>query len=131
MGVQIYDSDDLKNVYNKALEDFFNKCLEENIQFYLNPVDCMREVKEQLKEQLKTCGRCIHDGESGNIVGSTCYMCKRNPEDHRIDWFEEKKKDISTNFILCPSCGRKIEYIDQRMITKLLCPSCFCEIQVW
>lgn len=36
--------------YNQALEDFFNKCLEENIQFHLNPIDCMREVKEQLKK---------------------------------------------------------------------------------
>ena len=39
----------------------------------------------------KTCGRCVHDGESGDIAGSTCYMCARNPEDHRIDWWEEKK----------------------------------------
>ena len=37
-------------VYNQALEDFFTKCLDENIQFYLNPIDCMREVKEQLKK---------------------------------------------------------------------------------
>lgn len=36
--------------YNLALEDFFNKCLEENIQFYLNPIDCMNEVKKQLKK---------------------------------------------------------------------------------
>lgn len=37
-----------KQIYNQALEDFFNKCLEENIQFYLNPIDCMRKVKDQL-----------------------------------------------------------------------------------
>ena len=47
-----------------------------------------------LEERYKTCGRCIHDGESNlNIVGSTCYLCKRNLDDHRIDWFEEKKKE--------------------------------------
>lgn len=39
----------------------------------------------------KTCGRCKHDGEFGDIPGSSCYLCKRNPEDHRIDWWEEKK----------------------------------------
>ena len=39
-----------QKIYNQALEDFFNKCLEENIQFYLNPIDCMIEVKEQLKK---------------------------------------------------------------------------------
>lgn len=48
-----------------------------------------RELEKE--EKLKTCGRCKHDGESGDIVGSTCYMCARNPEDHRIDWWEEKK----------------------------------------
>lgn len=42
-------SDEKRHIYNQALEDFFNKCSEENIQFYLNPIDCMREVKEQLK----------------------------------------------------------------------------------
>lgn len=46
-----------------------------------------------MKEENKTCGRCIHDEESADIVGSSCYLCKRNPEDHRIDWFEEKKEE--------------------------------------
>lgn len=46
-----------------------------------------------IREELKTCGRCVHDGESADIVGSSCYLCKRNPEDHRIDWFEEKKEE--------------------------------------
>lgn len=43
-----------------------------------------------LPERYKTCGRCIHD-EDGDIVGSACYLCKRNPSDHRIDWFEERR----------------------------------------
>ena len=47
-----------------------------------------------LDERYKTCGRCVYDGEgSPDIVGSTCYLCKRNPTDNRIDWFEEKKED--------------------------------------
>lgn len=45
-----------------------------------------------LPEQLKTCGRFIHEGESGDISGSSCYLCSRNPVDHRIDWFEERRK---------------------------------------
>ena len=48
-----------------------------------------RELEKE--EKLKTCSRCVHDGESTDIAGSTCYLCKRNPEDHRIDWWEEKK----------------------------------------
>lgn len=48
---------------------------------------------DEIAERYKTCGRCVHDGEGDqNISGSTCYLCKRNPEDHRIDWFEEKKE---------------------------------------
>ena len=43
-----------------------------------------------LSEKYKTCGRCIHD-EEGDIVGSACYLCKRNPDDHRIDLFEESR----------------------------------------
>lgn len=47
-----------------------------------------------LEERYKTCGRCVHDGEDDpNIVGTTCYLCKRNPDDHRIDWFESKKEE--------------------------------------
>lgn len=46
-----------------------------------------------LPERYKTCGRCIHDGDSPDIVGSTCYLCKRNPDDHRIDWFEERREE--------------------------------------
>ena len=42
-----------------------------------------------LSEKYKTCGRCIHD-EEVDIVGSACYLCKRNPSDHRIDLFEER-----------------------------------------
>lgn len=54
-----------------------------------------------LEERYKTCGRCVHDGEGNpNISGSTCYLCKRNPEgDHRIDWFEEKKEEKETGLI--------------------------------
>ena len=51
--------------------------------------DIMSE--NDISEQYKTCGRCIHDGESSDIVGCTCYMCKRNPDDHRIDWFEKRE----------------------------------------
>ena len=47
--------------------------------------------ESELYERYKTCGRCIHYGESSDIVGSTCYKCKRNPDYHRIDWFEERK----------------------------------------
>lgn len=46
-----------------------------------------------LPERYKTCGRCIHDGDNPDIVGSTCYLCKRNPDDHRIDWFEERREE--------------------------------------
>lgn len=46
-----------------------------------------------LKEQYKTCGRCIHDGDSPDIRGSFCYLYCRNPDDHRIDWFEERKEE--------------------------------------
>lgn len=45
----IYWNDLEKAIYNQALEDFLKRCLDENIQFYLNPIDCMREVKDQLK----------------------------------------------------------------------------------
>lgn len=46
----------------------------------------------ELAERYKTCGRCVHDGDGADIRGSTCYLCKRNPDDHRIDWFEERKE---------------------------------------
>lgn len=43
----------------------------------------------ELAECYKTCGRCVHRYKGDqNISGSTCYLCKRNPDDHRIDWFE-------------------------------------------
>lgn len=48
-----------------------------------------------IEEEIKTCGRCIHDEESADIVGSSCYLCKRNPTDNRIDWFEEKNRRIN------------------------------------
>lgn len=47
-----------------------------------------------LPERYKTCGRCIHDGEDDpDIIGTTCYLCKRNPDDHRIDYFEQRKDE--------------------------------------
>ena len=49
-----------------------------------------------LSEKYKTCGRCIHD-EEGDIVGSSCYLCKRNPDDHRIDLFEERGMNTIMN----------------------------------
>ena len=46
-----------------------------------------------LEERYKTCGKCVHDGDGDpNINGSTCYLCRRNPTDHRIDCFEAKKE---------------------------------------
>lgn len=49
-----------------------------------------------LPKSHKTCGRCVHC-ENADIVGSTCYLCKRNPDDHRIDWFEERKENEDEN----------------------------------
>lgn len=49
------------------------------------------QSSDDLSERYKTCGRCIHDGDCPDIAGSYCYNCKRNPNDHRIDWFEAKK----------------------------------------
>ena len=70
----------------------------------------MRE--ETYEERRKTCGKCVCDGEGFDISGSTCYLCKRNPVDHRIDWFEEKKdgsreykKFVNTiNSFICNAC---------------------------
>lgn len=54
-----------------------------------------------LAERYNTCGRCVHGGESddADISKSVCYLCRRNPEDHRIDRFEENK-EITT----CEHC---------------------------
>ena len=49
----------------------------------------------EIVEEGASCSRCIHKEESSSIVGSTCYMCRRNSKDHRIDWFEEKKGEES------------------------------------
>lgn len=46
----------------------------------------------ELAEAYKTCGRCIHQYDDPDIAGSTCYLCKRNPTDNRIDWFHEDKE---------------------------------------
>ena len=45
--------------------------------------------KERFIEENKTCDGCVRVGEGSDISGSTCYLCQRNPVDHRIDWFEE------------------------------------------
>lgn len=48
-----------------------------------------------LVERYKTCGRCIHDGEGDpDDSSSTCYLCRRNLTDNRIDWFEENKETV-------------------------------------
>ena len=47
----------------------------------------------EIVEEGASCSRCIHKEENSSMVGSTCYMCRRNSKDHRIDWFEEKKGD--------------------------------------
>ena len=39
-----------RKIYNQAIEDFFNKCWKENIMFYLDTMDCLKKVKEQLKQ---------------------------------------------------------------------------------
>ena len=44
-------------------------------------------------ENHKTCDGCVHDGDGLDISGSTCYLCMRNPVDHRIDWFKEIRND--------------------------------------
>ena len=46
-----------------------------------------------LKERYETCGKCVHDGESPDTPESKCYMCERNLFDHRIDHFEEKRRN--------------------------------------
>ena len=43
------------------------------------------------EEKYKNCRRCAHESEL-DIIGSFCYLCKRNAPDKRIDWFEEKKE---------------------------------------
>lgn len=64
--------------------------LQEGELFKIDTDEGLKRELEQ-EEKFKTCGRCKYEEESGDIVGSTCYMCARNPEDHRIDWWEEKK----------------------------------------
>lgn len=49
--------------------------------------------EESYEERRKTCGKCVNDGVYANIVGSVCYLCKRNPVDNRTDRFEEKKDE--------------------------------------
>lgn len=51
----------------------------------------LKNLIDIARENNKRCGNCKHDAESGDISGTTCYLCKRNPTDHRIDWWEEKK----------------------------------------
>ena len=55
-----------------------------------------------MKEDIKTCNGCVRVGEGLDISGSTCYLCKRNPVDHRIDWFEEKKESFPEDVTLEP-----------------------------
>ena len=81
-----YECDEyLRNTGSKELKNFEDlvSVIEEHFKHNSN-----------LPERYKTCGRCVHDKE-GDIVGSTCYMCKRNSTDHRIDWFEERKEDTN------------------------------------
>lgn len=87
----------LTNRFERDCNDYICS-LECEYILHTNVVNCLIEngliVKDEIirnPEELKTCGRCIHDGESGDIIGSTCHLCKRNPDDHRIDWFEERK----------------------------------------
>lgn len=56
-------------------------------------LELFNNLKVELPERYKTCGRCTHQEDDPDIVGSTCYLCKRNSTDHRIDWFEEDGKE--------------------------------------
>ena len=47
-------------------------------------------MRNKMTEENKTCDVCVYVGDGLDISGSTCYLCKRNPVDHRIDWFEER-----------------------------------------
>lgn len=51
----------------------------------------LEDGRKMLAELYKTCGRCIHEDESAEIIGSACYLCSRNPVDNRIDCFERRK----------------------------------------
>lgn len=51
--------------------------------------------EESYEERRKTCGKCTHQYEGADIGGSTCYLCKRNPVDNRIDWFEEERSEYN------------------------------------
>ena len=64
----------------------------------------------ELAERYKTCDRCVHDGDGADIRGSTCYLCKRNPDDHR-----------SVEYSLCPDCnwgGKSKNWISLSLLKK-------------
>jgi len=65
------------------------------VEIALVLVPVRAEYSFEIMEEGASCSRCIHKEKSTEIVGSTCYLCKRNPKDHRIDWFEEKKGDYN------------------------------------
>ena len=97
-----------------------------------------------LSENYKTCDRCIRIEDNPDIVGSTCYLCKRNPYDHRIDWFEERKDEELNNDseivnaiwnpdralegVFCPRCGT---WMDDYNEQPDKCPNCGVKLNGW
>ena len=42
---------------------------------------------------LDICDGCKYCGCGYDVFGSCCFMCKRNPTDHRIDFFKDKVEE--------------------------------------
>jgi hypothetical protein len=64
-----------------------------------------------MREMNKTCDVCIHAEDRKDNSASICYLCKRNPVDHRTDWFEEK--ECSNDVISL------IDYVENILGTRL------------
>lgn len=54
----------------------------------------MDEDLEAFREMLNTvhnpCEGCTNEDRSKDIVGTSCYLCIRNPVDRRIDYYDKK-----------------------------------------
>ena len=87
-----YDCDDyLRYVGSKELKNF-----DDLVNVVKERLLLSIKNNSNLPERYKTCGRCVHDGEDDpNIPQSTCYLCKRNSNDHRIDLFEKRKEETN------------------------------------
>lgn len=81
------DDNDVENYYRRLVDA-------ENSNVFtfvaLTLVTLAREVEMAyvLAEPYESCSMCAHKGNTYEIMGSTCYLCRRNPVDNRIDWFE-------------------------------------------